>query len=96
MVQLHKATNLNRHLIVRYFNCLEVKQCSLTHISVISMLGCEQLHDLPLGSVRSDGIACVKVRVAGAEEVSLFTATAAAAITVEVGPLERRADAFFL
>ena len=59
------------------------------------MLGGEHLHDLPLGGVRSDSVARVEVRVAGAEEVSLITVTATAAVTLEVGPLEWRTEVIF-
>ena len=41
------------------------------------MLGGEHLHDLPLGGVRSDSVARVEVRVAGAEKVPLIAVTAA-------------------
>jgi len=64
-----------------------------TYISVVSMLGSEQLHGLPLGSVCADGVAGVKVRVARAEEVPLVTVSAAA---IKAGPCQRGAHEHFV
>jgi len=55
---------------------------SCTHISVVSVLRCEELHDFSLGGMGSNSVACIKVRMARTEEIPFVTFATAAADTI--------------